>query len=387
MVRSNPETCPELVSGPGSVETIPDMVEDGSWTSVLLVCGKHSFESSGAVRILDPLQRLVRVDRWSEFVPNTAAGDLLEGLKVLHAADPDVIIGIGGGSAMDLAKLLCGFDEITDVGTLESAITSGRRIEHRRRALILAPTTSGTGSEATHFSTVYIGQEKYSVAGEGLRADAVVLDPELSMSAPPYQKATSGIDAVAQAIESLWAVGATPASRRFARRALRHLLPNIEAFVHDASVENASAMSVGSHLAGRAIDISRTTAAHALSYAITQKYGVSHGHAVALTLGSFLESHADASPEQLQPGIDPGRHAQVMEEILGRLAAKSGVEARRRFRDLMTRLGLETGLSAVGIDSAERRDGVATSVNTERLGNNPVVFDQAELRDLLDSSN
>jgi len=214
----------------------------------------------------------------------------------------------------------------------------------------------------------------------------VILDPELSMSASPYQRATSGIDAVAQAIESLWAAAATPASRRFARRALRHLLPNIEAFVHEASGENASAMSAGSHLAGRAIDISRTTAAHALSYSMTQRYGVSHGHAVALTLGTFLEVHADVPPGKLQPGVDPGRHQQVMKDILGRLGADTGTEARHRFEDLMTRLDLANDLGAVGIDSPELRAQVAASVNPERLGNNPVAFDEKELRALLESN-
>lgn len=386
MVNRNPETFPEVVSGLGSVETLPEIVEDGSWASVLLVCGKQSFEKSGAVRILEPLARLSRVERWSEFEPNTAAGDVNEGLKVLEATDPDVVIGIGGGSTMDLAKLISGFDGTADAKALESAITSGRRIEERRRALILVPTTSGSGSEATHFSTVYVGHEKYSISGEGLRPDVVILDPELSMSAPPYQRATSGIDAVAQAIESLWAAAATPASRRLARRALRHLLPNIEAFVHDASGKNASAMSAGSHLAGRAIDISRTTAAHALSYSMTQRYGVSHGHAVALTLGAFLEAHADVAPAKLQPGVDPCQHEEVMKDILGRLGAETGTDARHRFQDLMARLDLANDLAAVGIDSPERRAQVAASVNPERLGNNPVAFDEKELSALLETS-
>lgn len=386
MVQPNPESFPEVVSGFGSVETLPDYVEDGLWPSALLVCGRRSFEESGAARIVEPLTRVTSVERWSEFEPNTAAGDLSQGLKTLRDTDPAVVIGVGGGSAMDLAKLICGFDGTTDAAALEAAIKSGRRLENRRRGLILIPTTSGTGSEATHFSTVYVGREKYSVAGAGLRPDAVILDPELSMSASSYQKATSGIDAVAQAIESLWAAAATATSRRFARRALRHLLPNIEAFVHDSSAENASPMSIGSHLAGRAIDISRTTASHALSYSITKKYGVSHGHAVGLTLGSFIEAHAEPSAGQLQPAIDADLHDRAMEDILGRLGASTGSGGRRRFRELMTSLDLAVDLSAVGIVTPEQRADVAASVNPERLGNNPIRFNEDELRALLDEA-
>lgn len=386
MVQHLPATYPEIVSGLGAVETLPGIVKDGSWANVLLVCGKRSFETSGAARILDPLERVTGVERWSEFEPNTSVSDLFEGLQALLRTDPDLVVAVGGGSAMDLAKLMCGFDGTTDIETLQSAIGSGHRLAERRRGLILVPTTSGTGSEATHFSTVYVDQKKYSVAGDGLRPDTVILDPELSMSASAYQKATSGIDAVAQAIESLWAVAATPTSRRFARRALRYLMPNIEDFVNHGSTEDAAAMSMGSHLAGRAIDISRTTAAHALSYSLTQNHGVSHGHAVGLTLGALIEVHAGAAPEKLQPRLDPILHAQVVEDVLGYLGATSGADGGRRFRDLMSQLGLAVGLGAVDIDTPEALAEIAASVNPERLGNNPVIFNKRELLGLLEAS-
>lgn len=384
MPNRRPETYPEMAIGAGTVATLPDLVEDGAWASVLLVCGKQSFDRSGAARVLDALSRVANVHRWSEFDPNTSAADLFAGLTTLHHVDPDVVIAIGGGSAMDLAKLMCGFDGVADATALESAIASGHRLEDRQRALILVPTTAGTGSEATHFSTVYVGSNKHSVAGKGLRPDAVILDPELCLSASAYQKATSGLDAVAQAIESLWAVAATPTSRRFARRALRNLMPNIEAFVQRATIDNATAMSIGSHLAGRAIDISKTTAAHALSYSLTQKYGVSHGHAVGLTLGGFIEAHVAPSPERLQPSVDPSLHARVMEDILGRLSAETGSDGALRFGELMDRLGLAVNLSDVGVATSEQRAEIAASVNAERLGNNPVVFDHADLSALLE---
>lgn len=375
---------PELVSGIGSIETLPDLVEDGRWRRVLLVCGQSSFEMSGASRVVPLLERHGEVERWSDFQPNPVAEDVAAGLRMLNGFSPDVVVGIGGGTAMDLAKLLCGFDGVADVDDPAPAIRSGESLDRRQRGLILAPTTSGSGAEATHFSTVYIGSDKFSVVGAALRPDAVVLDPELTLSASTYQKATSGIDAIAQAIESLWAAGATEHSRRFARRSLRHLLPNIEEFVHDASGRTAEAMAIGSHLAGRAIDISRTTAAHALSYSLTQDHGVSHGHAVGLTLGGFIEAHHRPSPSRLQPGVDPERHDTVMAEIEHYLDASDGVEARDNFSELMRRVGLPTELSAVGVTTLEHRAALAASVNVERLGNNPVIFDAAQLGSLLE---
>src|SRR5690606_33928081 len=335
------------------------------------------------------LERVAAVRRWSGFAPNPDAADLWRGLEVAAGFGPDLVLGVGGGSALDLAKLLCAVGggaagrpaRVADEAGLRAAIRSGERIARRATRLVLVPTTAGSGSEATHFAVVYLGEEKFSVAGPALRPDAVVLDPALTTSGSRYQRASSGIDAVAQAIESLWAVGATAASRRWARHALRLLLPAIEPFVHAPDDRCARAMVVGSHLAGRAIDISRTTGAHALSYAITKRYEVSHGHAVALTLGAFIEAHDDPDPRRLR--VDRGVHAQAMAEIRRRLGAPDGPAARAAFEALVRRLGLEPSLYAVGARGPAARAALAAAANPGRLGNNPVAFTADELAGLL----
>lgn len=365
--------------GPGAIAQVPQLVSGFGAGRVLLVCGARSFEESGAARMLPALERVARVRRWSGFAPNTDAGDLATGLAAMAELPPDLVLGVGGGSAMDMAKLLCAFSGVTDPDRLHAAIRAGDPVTGRQPRLVLAPTTSGSGSEATHFAVVYLGEVKFSVAGDPLRPDAAVLDPALSMSGSRYQRATSGIDAVAQAIESLWAVGATLRSRRWARHALGLLLPAIEGYVHRPDDRTARAMAIGSHLAGRAIDISRTTAAHALSYAITKRYGVSHGHAVALTLGSFIELHADAAPDRLRPGVDPSDHRRAMAEVRERLGATDGADARRRFGGLLDRVGLDARLPQVGPAGQDARRALAQAVNLERLGNNPVAVDREQL--------
>jgi alcohol dehydrogenase len=368
--------------GPGTVERIPGLVADLGARRVLLVCGRRSFEASGAARILPALEEVAAVERWSDFAPNTDAADLARGLEVLGAFRPDLVLAVGGGSAMDMAKLLCAYAD-RDGGDVETSIRAGGRIDARDLGLVLVPTTSGSGAETTHFAVVYTGHEKHSIAGDGMRPDRIVLDPVLTLSGSAYQRATSGIDAVCQAIESLWATGATDTSRDDARAALDHLLDAIVGFVQDPDEDSARAMSLGSHLAGRAIDVSKTTAAHALSYGITKRHGVSHGHAVALTLGPFVEAHAEAGPEDLQDGVEPDAHRAVMDEVVSRLGASSGAGAASAFTDLLWRLDLEPALTAHGaIDDAER-GALAEAVNTERLGNNPVRFDTDGLVEIL----
>jgi alcohol dehydrogenase class IV len=142
-------------------------------------------------------------------------------------------------------------------------------------------------------------------------------------------------------------------------------------------------MAIGSHFAGRAIDISKTTAAHALSYGITKWYGVSHGHAVAMTLGAFIETHAGAAVERLQPTVSPVQHADAMDEVLAALGAGSPSDARAHFTALAERLGLTMGLDRIGAADPTSVGALAAAVNVERLGNNPVRFSEVELASLL----
>jgi alcohol dehydrogenase class IV len=233
-----------------------------------------------------------------------------------------------------------------------------------RAPLYCAPTTAGSGSEATHFAVVYIGREKYSLAGEALLARAVAVDPLLSASMPPYLTACSGFDAVCHAVESWWARGADAESRGYAARALKLLLPNIEEAVTAPTPHARRNMAEGAYWAGRAINVSKTTAPHAFSYHLTSAYSIPHGHAVALALGTFWRVN--------EPAIPPG--------LLAALGQPSAGEAGRFWRDLMERCGLETRLSVLGVEP-EAAEEMAKSVNAERLGNNPVALDGAGVLD------
>ena len=372
--------APIVAYGDRSVLRVPWHIQALGAKRVLLVCGRKSFDASGASAMLPDLESIAKVHRWSDFAPNTDSADLRDGLGIMREFEPDVVIGVGGGSALDMAKLLCGFRDIAD--DVLDGIRSGFNTATRHERLVLVPTTSGSGAEATNFAVVYIGHEKYSIGGDGMRPDVIALDPTLAVSGSPYQRATSGIDAVCQAIESLWAVGATNRSRHFARTALRVLMPAIERFVHDPDPESAQAMCIGSHFAGRAIDISRTTAAHALSYGITKNYGLSHGHAVALTTPAFIAAHAALPTNRLQPGVTPGNHERAMRTIVAALGTSTAAQASTRFRILTRALGLMRRPDS-DMPPELIADQLITTVNAERLANNPMQFTAVELRNLV----
>jgi alcohol dehydrogenase class IV len=361
---------------------MPELLDRLSAANVLLVHGPRSFEVSGASRMLAHIGPRIRVRHWDEFSPNPDAGDLERGLAVVRSVRPDIVIGVGGGSSMDMAKLLCALED-APAHDLDALIKAEIPVSARRMRLALVPTTAGSGSESTHFAVVYIGDVKYSVAGPALLPDIAIIDPALSESTSLYQRAASGMDAIAHGVESLWAIAGSPESRNLALRGLRLLLSAIEDFVKDPLPGSAAAMAMGSHLAGGAINTSKTTAAHALSYGITRRYGVSHGHAVSLTLGAFMDAHAQAQAADLRSPDRLSAHRQAMEDIAGLLGASDPSESGRRFTDLARRVGLPMGLSAIGVTRPSEIRGLAMAVNGQRLANNPVRFSVDELAGLL----
>lgn len=373
------------VSGRGAIERLSGLVAAAGARRVLLICGRRSFEASGAARVLPALESLAAVRRWDEHRPNPTVDDIAAGLTVAHAHEPEVVVGIGGGSTLDIAKLVAamhGSHDGSDVAGITRTLEGHYVGPERDVGLVLAPTTSGSGAQVTHFATVYVGTTKHSVAGAALLPDRIVLDPDLAVSGSAHQRACSGIDALAQAIESLWAVGADEVSRHDAETAIGLLLPALARFAHAPDAASAEAMALGSQLAGRAINRSRTTLPHALSYALTQHVGLPHGHAVAHTLPAVLDRHLRA-PDDALVGVTPAEHRRT----LGRLRAALGVDddeaAVTRVESLVADLGLRDPERSHYATILEQADRLAGSVDPVRLANNPVRFTPADLRSIV----
>jgi len=214
---------------------------------------------------------------FNSFTPNPDISDVEKAIALFEKEKCDFIISIGGGSAIDVAKGVKMLD-FSDSGS------AGRLRDTPRAASLAIPTTAGTGSEATCFTVLYKDGEKLSIEHSRFLPEYVILDASFLTTLPEYHKKSAMLDALCQAIESLWAKGKTKESRIYAQNAIDIIYKNADGYINNEP-GYAQRMLQAANLAGKAINIGKTTAAHAMSYKLTDHFGIAHGHAVAMCLG------------------------------------------------------------------------------------------------------
>ena len=279
MIQSN-----EFI-GKNSLANIKFIIKEKKFRKVLVFAGKNSFKISGAYERLKEI--LFDIEYKIFFKTNKLPDifDLKEFIFAINSFKPDIIIALGGGAILDLAKTSnCLFGDLN----LEENIKSSKYKIKKFCPLVAVPTTAGSGAEATSNAVIYIDKTKYSIESSMIKPDYILIDPNLIMSTPTSVAAAAGMDAIAQALESLISKKSTPESVEFSKKSLEYLLPSFENHINKKDFENTYRMSLGALNAGKAINISKTTAPHAVSYPFTSYFGIKHGHGVALTLADFF---------------------------------------------------------------------------------------------------
>ena len=223
---------------------------------------------------------------FSGFTPNPKYEEMLEGLKSFKENGCDSIVSIGGGSCIDVAKtikLSLGADADSDVPTFKQSYKY-TDVQH-----ICLPTTSGTGSESTRHAVLYLDGVKQSISNSAILPEYVILSSKFIVTVPDYQKKCTAMDALCQCIESLWSRKATKESRQYALKGLRLFKDNYKGYL-DYDRDSIKNIQLAANYSGKAINISETTAGHAMSYKITSLYGIPHGHAVAICVNSIFDN-------------------------------------------------------------------------------------------------
>ena len=368
--------------GVGFVTNIKEIIKERKPKKILLVTGKQSYINSCAKEKIENQLESIERDYFSNFEINPKIEDIKTGVNLIQKNRYDLIIAVGGGSVIDVAKainILAKQKENDLLGYIKGTSV----INKKGLPLVAIPTTAGTGSEATHFSVVYVDKIKYSLAHKYMLPDYAIIDAALSYNLPKNIAASSGMDALSQAVESYWAVNSTEDSRDYAAQAIRTILKVLELAVSGDN-QAKEEMSTAAHSAGKAINISKTTAPHALSYPITSEYGVPHGHAVALTLGYFFEINSNIIDYSLVDGRGSKHISEIMKNIFSMFECGSAEETRDKWFQLMFDLGLETNLNKLGIKIKSDIHKIVDKVNIERLSNNPVRIEKKDLILLLE---
>ena len=367
----------------GALAEVSEILERISASRLFFVVDESAYAASGAAEILEPHFRSCAVTRFSGFELNPKLHDIERGIEQIREAHPDLVVALGGGTAIDLAKL---------IGTLADQDVSARkiilgqaRIGRVGPPLVAIPTTAGTGSEATHFAVAYVDGAKYSVADNALLPDFAIVDPSLTHSLPAGVTAATGLDAFCQAIESMWSVHSTPESIGYADESIQLVWRHLAAAVQHPDIDDRHAMCRAAHLAGKAINISRTTAPHAISYTITSQLGVPHGCAVALTLGAVLDFNCHVTEADCNDSRGAVYVRKTIDDIAGLLGFETSLDAERGIQSFVASLDCPTQLSEVGVTSDAQIEEIVQRVNVERLANNPRRLTNESLRAILTS--
>lgn len=327
--------------GRGTIEKLKDFA-DGR---VLL------FTQNGLFDLFKEKLNISAAVLYTALTENPKREEIQTAQNTLKGQTFDTIVAFGGGSVIDFAKAF-------------------KFYEKRNIPLIAVPTTAGTGSQTTQIAVVYVDGVKTSLDASDILPDISIVDSQFTENAPPYLKASCAMDAYCQAIESFWAKNATAESEKYALQAIELCRDYLVGAVTTADIKVNEKMTLAAHLAGKAINISRTTAAHALSYKITSLYGIPHGHAVALSIAGLFEENISVLPTKKQ-------------NLLLNAIGISKKEIRPYFHALMSSVGLQDNTGELGID---RFDEIIDSVNLQRLNNNPKPLNRNDLMKILKRS-
>ena len=333
---------------------------------IFVVSGGKSFSLSGSKDFIDKLLGISNYTIFSNFNPNPQIQDLERGIALFKQRKYKLIIAIGGGSVLDMAKLISVLSHQKE--HIKNIVQENLTLSKVKTNVLAIPTTAGSGAEATAFSVLYIDKIKYSVASPFILPDYVYLSSEFSMSSSSYLSACSGLDAFSQAIESLWSVNANKTSEKFASKAITLVWKNLATAINSKDRGAKEEMQKAAFLAGKAINITKTTAPHALSYGFTTYYHIPHGHAVAFSLLFFFKYNYEVSEMDCNDKRGTTEIRRRMEKIL--MLLNTDIDHLDDvFQAFFSSIGIDIDFKKIIHDFDSSL--IVKSINLDRLNNNP----------------
>ncbi len=351
-------------------------IKEGKFKKILIISGENSFKKSGADNLFKKILDQNIVDFFIKKSSYPKIKELKKIIEKIKIFSPQLIIGVGGGSVLDYAKIANVLAFETDI---ENKVVNASYKAKKFSKLLCIPTTAGSGAEVTTNAVIYINNIKYSVEGPELRPDFHFLIPELVIGSSIAIKASAGFDAIAQALESLISKKSNEESVKFSTKSLNISIKNYLKYLNSPNYENTAAMCLAANLSGEAISISKTTAPHAVSYPFTAIYNISHGHAVSLTLTKFLRYNYE-NIQFADCNFDLKKRYQIIFDV----TKTNNIDDLNNFLSKIKKEAkLESDFKKLGINIKKDYDNIISGVNILRLSNNPIRLEKQNLKKII----
>ena len=342
--------------------------------NIFIITGKKSFNFSGfkKLAIYKNFKFLIKVFYKKNKIPEINELKFL--IKKINIINPDLIIALGGGCVIDYAKLANG---LHDIKNLKKKIQSRTlKVLSKKTKLLAIPTTAGSGAEVTKFSVIYIDKIKYSVDHSLLKPDFYSLIPKLVINSSKIVRSSSGFDAIAQAVESIFSKMANIQSLKYSAKSLRFSIKSFLGFVNNHNLHNATQMLRAANFSGKAINIARTNAPHALSYLFTSIFKIPHGIAVSIFFIEIMNLYYSIANKINNKNLIKKFN------LFFRIIKQSNVLG---FNNLFHKFFLESGIKKnldKSLKKIKYKNNSNFYYNSNRLKNSPIKISKADINRL-----
>ncbi len=363
----------KIIFGKKSLTRVQDVVNKFGVNRLLIVTGRHSAQKNGN---LDKLHGILK--NYSRYVfdnvlPNPNLQTVIEGGQYARLKKVELVIGLGGGSAMDAAKSIA----LMACQNFSGALAFEKKDNDFKQGLpyIAVLTTSGSGGEVTKWSSIWghKKQVKASLSHNLMYPDYCVVDPVLTLNMPKRITATTGLDALCHAIEAYWSKNSNPVSDGLSQIAACLIINNLQlATKYPGVLKYREALSKASLMAGMAFSQTKTTACHAISYPLTAYYKIPHGLACALSLPHVYE-------------FNRGKIKDKAACIASWFKCKSSEQGNQKISSFIKSLNLPVSLREMNIKINNFEDILNSSLKSQQIQNNPRRMAKSDLLRILNN--
>jgi alcohol dehydrogenase len=352
--------------GWGRFQEIRQVVDELNGKRIFLVTGRRFAKEHGVLDKLSDYLKGLTLEVFAEVEENPSIETVDRGAAKCRNSRCDLVIALGGGSALDAGKAIAMLQ--INPGTIREYLDQERVCEAKGLTLVAVPTTSGTGSEVTPFTVITnkAKRAKPAIAPSQIFPDIALVDPELTMSMSSKVAASTGLDALCQAVEGFWSTQGNSVTRSLAFQAIKLAMENLESACLKKDKESVINMALASHLTGIEMSNIGNTSIHPLSYPITLDYGVPHGFACAIFLPAVIRYNGGAIEDRFR-------------DLLPVLGMPNVEALADRVDSLMEKLEAPRRLSEVGVkpedlpNIAKRGMGRSTAWNPRPMTEEDIV--------------